>query len=364
MIEIIPAIDIIDGKCVRLSQGDYDSKKVYNENPVEVAKEFEANGVRRLHVVDLDGAASHHVVNYRVLEQIAVRTSLVIDFGGGVKSDEDLKIAFESGAQMVTGGSIAVKDPELFCHWLEIYGSEKIILGADVKEHKIAVNGWKDESACELFPFLENYIDKGIRKVICTDISCDGMLSGPSIDLYKEVLAKFPDLYLMASGGVSKMDDIVALDEAGVPGYHAIPLPALHQNRHGADVREDPPAGQSDIFQSGPKLPDGAHFSLQSHLLINFVSIARNCSVSSKIISPSCSTAVVMVKLSPGCKSQREWLSALAYTLSRLVASATTVRVRLAENTSGTAWMLCAQTGVSTITAAQASSTGPPAESE
>ena len=198
MIEIIPAIDIIDGKCVRLSQGDYDSKKVYNENPVEVAKEFEANGVRRLHVVDLDGAASHHVVNYRVLEQIAVRTSLVIDFGGGVKSDEDLKIAFESGAQMVTGGSIAVKDPELFCHWLEIYGSEKIILGADVKEHKIAVNGWKDESACELFPFLENYIDKGIRKVICT--------------------AKFPDLYLMASGGVSKVDDIVALDEAGVPG--------------------------------------------------------------------------------------------------------------------------------------------------
>ena len=218
MIEIIPAIDIIDGKCVRLSQGDYDSKKVYNENPVEVAKEFEANGVRRLHVVDLDGAASHHVVNYRVLEQIAVRTSLVIDFGGGVKSDEDLKIAFESGAQMVTGGSIAVKDPELFCHWLEIYGSEKIILGADVKEHKIAVNGWKDESACELFPFLENYIDKGIRKVICTDISCDGLLSGPSIDLYKEMLAKFPDLYLMASGGVSKMDDIVALDEAGVPG--------------------------------------------------------------------------------------------------------------------------------------------------
>ena len=184
----------------------------------EVAKEFEANGVRRLHVVDLDGAASHHVVNYRVLERIAAHTSLVIDFGGGVKSDEDLKIAFESGAQMVTGGSIAVKDPELFCHWLEVYGSEKIILGADVKDHKIAVNGWKDESSCELFPFLENYMDKGIRKVICTDISCDGMLSGPSIDLYKEMLAKFPDLYLMASGGVSKVDDIVALDEAGVPG--------------------------------------------------------------------------------------------------------------------------------------------------
>ena len=189
MIEIIPAIDIIDGKCVRLSQGDYDSKKVYNENPVEVAKEFEANGVRRLHVVDLDGAASHHVVNHRVLEQIATRTSLIVDFGGGVKSDEDLKIAFESGAHMVTGGSVAVKDPELFCHWLEVYGSEKIILGADVKEHKIAVNGWKDESACELFPFLEDYINKGIQK-----------------------------LYLMASGGVSNVDDIIALNEAGVPG--------------------------------------------------------------------------------------------------------------------------------------------------
>ena len=196
MIEIIPAIDIIDGKCVRLSQGDYDSKKVYNENPVEVAKEFEANGVRRLHVVDLDGAASHHVVNHRVLEQIATRTSLIVDFGG----------------------SVAVKDPELFCHWLEVYGSEKIILGADVKEHKIAVNGWKDESACELFPFLEDYINKGIQKVICTDISCDGMLKGPSIDLYKEMLEKFPNLYLMASGGVSNVDDIIALNEAGVPG--------------------------------------------------------------------------------------------------------------------------------------------------
>ena len=164
MIELIPAIDIIDGKCVRLSQGDYDSKKVYNENPVEVAKELEAHGIRRLHVVDLDGAVSHHVVNYRTLEQIASRTSLVIDFGGGVKSDEDLVIAFESGAQMVTGGSIAVKNPERFCHWLQTYGSERIILGADVKDHKIAVNGWKDESACELFPFLEDYVGKGVRR--------------------------------------------------------------------------------------------------------------------------------------------------------------------------------------------------------
>ena len=217
MIEIIPAIDIIDGKCVRLSQGDYDSKKVYNENPVEVAKEFEANGIRRLHVVDLDGAASHHVVNYRTLEQIAARTSLIIDFGGGVKSDEDLIIAFESGAEMITGGSIAVKNPERFCRWIEKYGSEKIILGADVKDHKIAVNGWKDESACDLFPFLKEYIHKGIEKVICTDISCDGMLAGPSIELYIEILAEHPTLYLIACGGVCIMDVIEALHEAGVP---------------------------------------------------------------------------------------------------------------------------------------------------
>lgn len=217
MIELIPAIDIIDGKCVRLSQGDYDSKKVYNENPVEVAKELEDHGIRRLHVVDLDGAASHHVVNYRTLEQITAHTSLIVDFGGGVKSDEDLAIAFESGAQMVTGGSIAVKDPELFHHWLRTYGSEKIILGADVKDRKIAVNGWKDESTCELFPFLKGYVEKGIRKVICTDISCDGMLQGPSTGLYKEILEQHPDLYLIASGGVSCVDDIRMLDAAGVP---------------------------------------------------------------------------------------------------------------------------------------------------
>ena len=217
MIELIPAIDIIDGKCVRLSQGDYNSKKVYNENPVEVAKELEAHGIRRLHVVDLDGAASHHVVNYRTLEQIASRTSLVIDFGGGVKSDEDLIIAFESGAQMVTGGSIAVKNPERFCHWLQTYGSERIILGADVKDRRIAVNGWKDESACELFPFLEDYVGKSIRKVICTDINCDGMLQGPSISLYKEMLEAHPDLYLIASGGVGSTEDIRQLEATGIP---------------------------------------------------------------------------------------------------------------------------------------------------
>lgn len=218
MIELIPAIDIIEGKCVRLSQGDYGTKKVYNENPVEVAKEFEANGIRRLHVVDLDGAASHHIVNYRTLEQIASRTSLIIDFGGGIKSDEDLILAFENGAEMVTGGSIAVKNPELFTKWIERYGSEKIILGADVKDRMIAVNGWKDETVVQLFPFLNDYIHKGIEKVICTDISCDGMLEGPSIELYKEILEQHPNLYLMASGGVSCMADIIALDQVGVPG--------------------------------------------------------------------------------------------------------------------------------------------------
>lgn len=215
--EIIPAIDIIDGKCVRLSQGIYDSKKVYHEDPVEVAKHFEDNGIRRLHVVDLDGAASHHVVNYRILEKIATRTSLVVDFGGGVKSDEDLVIAFECGAQMVTGGSIAVTHPERFKSWLFRYGSDKIILGADVKDHKIAVNGWKDESTCELFPFLKDYVASGVEKVICTDIRCDGMLKGPSLNLYKEIQEKYPGLFLIASGGVSNIDDIIALNEAGIP---------------------------------------------------------------------------------------------------------------------------------------------------
>lgn len=217
MIELIPAIDIIGGKCVRLSQGDYASKKVYNENPVEVALELESHGIRRLHVVDLDGAASHHVVNHRTLEQIATRTSLVIDFGGGVKSDEDLRIAFESGAQMVTGGSIAVSNPGLFARWLERYGSDRIILGADVKDRKIAVNGWKEESGQELFPFLQSYVEQGVDKVICTDIRCDGMLQGPSVELYREILEQHPGLCLIASGGVGCAADIRRLEEAGVP---------------------------------------------------------------------------------------------------------------------------------------------------
>lgn len=217
MIELIPAIDLIDGKCVRLSQGDYDTKQIYNENPVEMAKEFEAYGIQRLHVVDLDGAASQHVVNYRVLDRIAGQTSLKIDFGGGIKSDEDLVIAFDNGAQMVTLGSVAVKHPELFDKWLGMYGSEKIILGADTKNGKIAVNGWKEESTQELMPFLADYINKGVKKVLCTDISRDGMLEGPSVNLYKQIMEAHPELHLIASGGVSRLDDILALEAAGIP---------------------------------------------------------------------------------------------------------------------------------------------------
>lgn len=217
MIELIPAIDIIDGKCVRLSQGDYQSKKVYNENPVEVAKMFEAHGIHRLHVVDLDGAASKHVVNYKVLEALTEQTSLAIDFGGGIKSDEDLHIAFESGAQMVTLGSIAVKEPNTFNRWMDVYGNERIILGADAKDGKIAVNGWLECSRLELMPFLDDYIKKGVAKVLCTDISRDGMLNGPSLELYKQIMEAHPDLHLIASGGISSMKDIEALNEAGIP---------------------------------------------------------------------------------------------------------------------------------------------------
>jgi len=217
MIDIIPAIDIIDGKCVRLSQGDYMQKKVYNENPLEVAKEFEAAGIKRLHLVDLDGAKAQHIVNYKVLYDIANNTSLIIDFGGGLKSNNDLEIAFQSGAAMVTGGSIAVKSPEIFLQWIQKFGHEKIILGADVKERKIAVNGWIETTELDLFKFIEDYINKGITKVICTDISKDGMLSGASNDLYSEMLLKFSSLYLIASGGVDGMDNILELDKLGVP---------------------------------------------------------------------------------------------------------------------------------------------------
>ncbi|MBO7203032.1 MAG: 1-(5-phosphoribosyl)-5-[(5-phosphoribosylamino)methylideneamino]imidazole-4-carboxamide isomerase [Paludibacteraceae bacterium] len=217
MIELIPAIDLIEGKCVRLSQGDYNQKKIYNENPLEIAKQFEDAGIRRLHLVDLDGAKAQHIVNYKTLQTISSKTNLIIDFGGGLKTDEDLKIAFENGASMVTGGSIAVKNPDTFHSWIKTFGAEKIILGADVKDEKIAVQGWIEVTDLNLLPFLKKNIDKGINKVICTDISKDGMLQGPSSELYKKILATYPNLYLIASGGISSIDDILYLDSIGVP---------------------------------------------------------------------------------------------------------------------------------------------------
>ena len=217
MIEIIPAIDLIDGKCVRLSQGDYAQKTVYNENPLEVAKMFADAGIRRLHLVDLDGAKAHHIVNHKVLERITSGTDLVVDFGGGLKSDDDLRIAFECGASMVTGGSIAVKNPDVFSSWISKFGAEKIILGADVKNGKIAVGGWLETTELELLPFIKEYIRQGINKIICTDISKDGMLQGPALELYKKMLAAQPDIYLIASGGVSSIRDIELLHDAAVP---------------------------------------------------------------------------------------------------------------------------------------------------
>ncbi|SMO71026.1 1-(5-phosphoribosyl)-5-[(5-phosphoribosylamino)methylideneamino] imidazole-4-carboxamide isomerase [Saccharicrinis carchari] len=217
LIDIIPAIDIIDGKCVRLSQGDYAQKKVYNENPLEVAQMFQDHGIKRLHLVDLDGAKAGHIINYKVLESIATKTNLLIDFGGGLKTDEDLKIAFGSGAQMITGGSIAVKNKPVFTKWIERYGADKIILGADVKDEMIAVSGWTETSDLKLIPFIKDYISNGITKVICTDISKDGMLQGPATTLYKKILTEFPDLYLVASGGLSSLHDINQLIEAKVP---------------------------------------------------------------------------------------------------------------------------------------------------
>lgn len=217
MIELIPAIDLIDGKCVRLTQGDYDTQKVYNEDPVEVAKMFEDHGIRRLHMVDLDGARAGRIINYRTLERVANRTALVIDFGGGLKQDGDLEIAFDSGAQMVTGGSIAVKQPEQFATWIQRFGSERILLGADAKDRKIAVSGWQEHTDLELIPFIEGYHHKGITKTICTDIGRDGMLQGPAVELYQEIRQAIPDLYLIASGGVGSVADIERLAEAGIP---------------------------------------------------------------------------------------------------------------------------------------------------
>ena len=217
MIEIIPAIDIIDGKCVRLTQGDYTQKTVYNEDPVEVAMMFEDAGIKRLHTVDLDGARSTHVVNTRVIERIATHTNLTIDFGGGIKSDEDLRKAFDAGAQMVTIGSVAVKEPELFASWVETYGGEKIILGADVKNGYISISGWLEEGEQKLMDFICHHTKNGIHNVLCTDISRDGMLQGPAIELYKDIMAHYPTLHLIASGGVSCINDIERLNDAGIP---------------------------------------------------------------------------------------------------------------------------------------------------
>ncbi len=217
MIELVPAIDIIEGRCVRLTQGDYAQKKEYGD-PLDMAKQFEDHGIKRLHLVDLDGAREQKVVNFRILEQITSNTSLLIDAGGGLRSDEDLRIVFESGANMVTGGSIAVKDRELFLGWLKKYGAERIILGADFRAGKVAVSGWHEATTLDLKEFIADYRTEGIKKVICTDIDKDGMLEGPSLQTYKELKAEDSALHLIASGGISKMEDIELLDEAGIDG--------------------------------------------------------------------------------------------------------------------------------------------------
>jgi phosphoribosylformimino-5-aminoimidazole carboxamide ribotide isomerase len=226
---IIPAIDIIEGACVRLSKGDYATKKVYNENPLEVAKQFEAHGITHLHLVDLDGAKSKHIVNHKILEQIASQTSLKVDFGGGLKTDEDLRIAFESGASQITGGSIAVKNPETFKSWLSKFGSDKIILGADAHNRKIAISGWLEESDDDVVEFISSYNKEGVSYVICTDISKDGMLEGPSFDLYEEILKSTPDLKLIASGGISTFDELPKLAAMGCEG--TIIGKAIYENR-------------------------------------------------------------------------------------------------------------------------------------
>lgn len=218
MSRIIPAIDLIDGKCVRLTQGDYLQKKSYHENPLDVALKFQDNGIKYLHLVDLDGARQKKVVNYRILEAIASKTQLKVDFGGGVQSDEDLRIVFECGAQQVTGGSIAVKNKELFKNWFKTYGGNKVILGTDVKDKKIAIHGWQETSSIWLFDLIEEYTEEGLQYTITTDVAKDGMLQGPSFDLYKEMKDKYPDLKIIASGGVTTMKDVEALSDLGMDG--------------------------------------------------------------------------------------------------------------------------------------------------
>lgn len=217
MIEVIPAIDIIDGRCVRLTRGDYDQMREYSDAPLDVAKAFEDAGCRHLHLVDLDGAKSRHIVNYKTLELLASKTDLKIDFGGGLKSDDDVRIAFDCGAEKITGGSIAVKSPTTFERWIDTYGTRRIILGADTRDGKIATDGWQNGSNESIIPFIEEYVQKGITQVISTDIACDGTLTGPSIKLYAEILKKFSRLYLIASGGVGRLSDLADLERAGVP---------------------------------------------------------------------------------------------------------------------------------------------------
>ena len=215
-IELIPAIDVICGRCVRLTKGDYDQKTEYGE-PIDMAREFERIGFKRLHVVDLDGAKSKHIVNDRVLSEITSQTNLKVDFGGGIKTHQDIEKAFNAGAKMVTIGSIAVTEPRLFSWWLQKYGPDRVILGADVRNGKISINGWKEDSTEDLLPFLKKYVEAGVKNVLCTEISKDGTLAGPAIDLYREVMNEYPNLHLIASGGVSSIDDIKALDAAGIP---------------------------------------------------------------------------------------------------------------------------------------------------
>jgi phosphoribosylformimino-5-aminoimidazole carboxamide ribotide isomerase len=229
MIQIIPAIDLIEGKCVRLTQGDYGQKTIYNENPLEVAMQFEDAGLKRLHLVDLDGAKAKKVINWKVLERIAAKTSLHIDFGGGVQSDDDLRVVFESGAKQVTGGSIAVKQPEVFESWLKEYGGEKIILGADAKKEKIAVSGWEEGTAIWVYDFVEEYVAKGVKYTISTDVAKDGLLQGPSFDLYKNMQDKCPDLNIIASGGISGIGDVEKLAEMNI--YGVIIGKAIYENR-------------------------------------------------------------------------------------------------------------------------------------
>ncbi len=241
--QIIPAIDIIDGKCVRLTQGNYQQKKIYNEHPLEVAKQFEDAGLMRLHLVDLDGAKTGAVKNWKVLETIATNTNLIIDFGGGIKTEKDIDIVFNSGAALATVGSIAVRDENTFISWIEKYGANQFLLGADVKEEKIAVAGWLETTDIGIYDFIENYVQKGIRQLFCTDVSKDGKLEGPAIDLYKNIITQFPSLQFIASGGVACMDDLVELKEIGCAG--AIVGKAIYEGR--ISVKEIAQINKNDI---------------------------------------------------------------------------------------------------------------------